>query len=559
MLKNLKLSTKIFLLGMGITVMFIALLAWIYPRFQSKMYEAKENQTRHVVETAYGVINYYSKQAEDGAMSEKEAKQAAMLSVKGLRYNGEEYFWINDMEPRMIMHPFTPELDGKSVADKKDPNGKRIFVEMTNVCKAEGEGKVEYMWPKPGETKPSPKISYVKMHSGWGWIIGSGVYVDDVKKEMAQIFYVFLIAVLIITGLAVSISILLTRSIALPINRIIASLTDGSDQISSASSQVAGASQSLAEGAAEQASSLEEVSSSLEEMSSMTRQNADNAEQANVLAKESRTMAETGNESTQGMIQAMSKIKESSDETQKIIKTIDEIAFQTNLLALNAAVEAARAGEAGKGFAVVAEEVRNLAQRAGEAARNTAELIEKSVTNTDLGAQTADEMANSLGAINSSISKASDLVSEIAAASKEQAMGIDQVNLAVSQMDKVTQSNAASAEESASASEELNAQAQTMNGMVVELISVVNGHKNANGTLSLNGNGNGHNGNGHLHTSHLQHGAFSLGIKSKNGNGNGHNGNGHNGNGQTTAAVLKEPVAAHPEDVIPMDNDFKEF
>jgi methyl-accepting chemotaxis protein/carbonic anhydrase len=239
-------------------------------------------------------------------------------------------------------------------------------------------------------------------------------------------------------------------------------------QVSSASTQISSGSQSLAEGANEQASSLEEVSSSLEEMSSMTKQNADNANQAKVISTTARDSADKGNKAVVRMTKSIEKIKTSSDETAKIIKTIDEIAFQTNLLALNAAVEAARAGEAGKGFAVVAEEVRNLSQRSAEAAKNTANMIEKAVENADEGVQITKEVDNVLSEIVDNASKVNDLVAEISAAAQEQAQGIEQVNTAVAQMDKVTQQNASNSEESASAAEELNSQAEELKSMVSE-------------------------------------------------------------------------------------------
>ena len=267
----------------------------------------------------------------------------------------------------------------------------------------------------------------------------------------------------------------ITRSITKPINAIILGLTEGSEQVTSAAGQVSSASQSLAEGATEQAAGLEETSSSLEEMSSMTKQNADNAQQANTLASEARKAADNGSDSMNSMNIAIQDIQKSSDETAKIIKVIDEIAFQTNLLALNAAVEAARAGESGKGFAVVAEEVRNLAMRSAEAAKNTSELIEDSVKNSKNGVDIATEVGKVLEEIVGGIGKTSELVGEIAAASQEQAQGIEQINTAVNQMDKVTQQNAANAEESASASEELSAQAEQMNSIVNELSALVGG------------------------------------------------------------------------------------
>ncbi|WP_449246735.1 methyl-accepting chemotaxis protein [Desulfarculus baarsii] len=267
----------------------------------------------------------------------------------------------------------------------------------------------------------------------------------------------------------------ITRSVTKPINEVIRGLSNGSAQVAAAAGQVSGASQSLAEGASQQAASLEETSSSLEEMGSMTKHNADSARQADALTRE--TIA-TVHEAVQAMSDlrvAMDRISATSDQTSKIIKTIDEIAFQTNLLALNAAVEAARAGEAGAGFAVVADEVRNLAMRAAEAAKNTTALIEESLSNIREGSQLVGRTDDAFGRVSQSAMKVGELVGEIAAASREQAQGIEQINMAASEMDRVTQLNAANAEESAAASEELSAQAEQMLGHVNDLAALVGG------------------------------------------------------------------------------------
>ncbi len=278
-------------------------------------------------------------------------------------------------------------------------------------------------------------------------------------------------------ALAILLGIVLSTNISGPLTRSVAALTEGSTRVASASGQLSSSSQGLAEGSSSQAASLEETASAMEEMSAMTRRNAEGAMQAKVLADRVGESVEKSNASMRSLVASMAEISSMGEETGKIVKTIDEIAFQTNLLALNAAVEAARAGEAGAGFAVVAEEVRNLAQRAAGAAKSTSDLIEGTIHKIKDGTVLVEKTNGDFSEVASSVTKVTELVGEISAASSEQSRGIDEVTLAIGQMDRVTQGNAANAEEIASASEELSAQAGSMEEVVRSLQALVKGRE----------------------------------------------------------------------------------
>ena len=313
-----------------------------------------------------------------------------------------------------------------------------------------------------------------------GELVELQLRVAQIEYEAAQARYAsvraFAIgAVVLILVLGGAFGWLLSRDVSATLHHVSRQLREGAEQVVAASSQVATAAQTLSEGSTEQAASLEETSASMEEMASMTRRNAANAQSAAGLMLEVDRRVQASNQSLGDMVASMHAIQESSQKVSKIIKTIDEIAFQTNILALNAAVEAARAGEAGAGFAVVADEVRTLAQRSAQAARDTASLIEESMSRTSHGTSTVTQVATAIGGITESVTTVKGLVDDVSSASAEQSQGLDQVTHAIAQMEKVTQTTAATAEESAAASEELNAQAESSMAAVNELQALVDG------------------------------------------------------------------------------------
>jgi methyl-accepting chemotaxis protein len=307
------------------------------------------------------------------------------------------------------------------------------------------------------------------------WIIASTADKSELFAPVISLRNISIIIAIVSIILIGAIILLVTRSIVGPLNRIIEGMNEGGNQVAAASTQVAMASQSQAEGTSEQAASVEETSSSMEEMASLTRKMAENANQADLLSKKSHGIVTRANESMEALTQSMSDISTASEETSKIIKTIDEIAFQTNLLALNAAVEAARAGDAGAGFAVVADEVRNLAMRAAEAAKITEKLIDGTLEKVNNGSALVAKTNEAFVAVESSTSKVGELVMEMSQAFNEQSEGISQVNVAIAEIDKVVQHSAANAEESASAAEEMNAQAEQLRDYVSDLHALVTG------------------------------------------------------------------------------------
>jgi methyl-accepting chemotaxis protein len=385
--------------------------------------------------------------------------------ITAIKVGETGYAWMVDQRGVVVAHPVSEHiltLDASKLAGMEEVMKRMLAGE---------KGVQEYLF------KGVAKICGFAPVPVTGWSVAFTQDIDEYMAAAHDIRNISMLIGLIALVITVAGVFLLTRSITKPITVAVEQLEAGSSQVASASTEVAQSGQALAEGTSEQAASIEETSASLEEITSMTRQNAEHASEADSLMGAVGSQTKTAGQSMSQMRGSMDEISHAGEEISKIIKSIDEIAFQTNLLALNAAVEAARAGEAGAGFAVVADEVRNLAMRAAEAAKNTAELIAGTITRIDHGVNLAKEVDGAFAQVAENATKAAGLVSEIAAASSEQAQGIDQISKAVSAMDQVTQNTAASAEESAAAAEELSAQSEEIANIAVRLMAVVYGGK----------------------------------------------------------------------------------
>ncbi len=474
--KRLKLSTRINLAGMTLILCFMGIFFWTNQQFEARLYEARRNQIRQVVETANGVITHFAGAAERNEMPLDEAQRMATAVVRDLRHNVNEYFWITTMDHFMVMHPIEAAgIEGTNAKGLKDAHGKLIVTEMVRVSRERGAGFVSYHFPKPGGKEPLPKISYVRRFPGWDWVIGSGVYLDDVAAQVKAITRRLWLIFLAIAGVTAVGSALMARSIVRPVRHIADGLRKGAYQVAAASDEVSSASQSLSQNASEQAAAIQQTSAALEELRSMSRQTTHLTQGAGELMNEN--IAKSG-QSLKSLIELnheMGQIESDSGRMANIMKVIDEIAFQTNLLALNAAVEAARAGEAGAGFAVVADEVRNLALKATDASANTQELLDTTIRRV-VGA------AGSIKSINAdfeSIIESATLMGEktdaITQASIEHAKGLDQISGAAGEIEVVTQQMAASSEQTAAAAQQLSAQAAEMKSFVARLLRIVEG------------------------------------------------------------------------------------
>ena len=508
LLGNLTIATKLRLMAAISTLVLIALSGYLLAEEYQINRTARQTAVRQTVEIGHSILEWAHKLETSNSHTREQAQALAHKALENARYAGNEYFWLQTVDAQVVMHPFRPDLNGKDGSSMKDPDGKPIFTMFAQRARqADGGGLVEYQWPRQGQEQPVPKFAHVKLFQPWGWVVGSGVYVDDLRKS----FLASLGRTTVIIGLAIVINLLfianIRRGIVRGLGQAIAlakaisqrnlttpihvtsqdevgqllqamrtmthDLRDTLHTVREATDQLAGASQQIANGNLDlssrtesTAANLEETAASMEELTGSVAHNAEAARKAAERADQASAVATQGGEAVARVVDTMNGITESSRQIADIIGVIDGIAFQTNILALNAAVEAARAGEQGRGFAVVATEVRNLASRSADAARQIKTLIQTSVERVEAGSAQVAQAGGTMARVVSSVREMQTLIQEITDATTEQSNGISQVNVAVAELDRMTQQNASLVEESAAAAENLREQALSLTDSV---------------------------------------------------------------------------------------------
>ena len=496
-----------------VALLFMAVSSLLQQR--SQIIESRRELLTTAVQSAHSIVASYQAKAASGAMPVEEAQKAAKDALRVSRFGGPEgkteYFYIWTLDSKGVMHPIKPEWEGQDMAGKvKDGAGTDILKQISTALNASSNGRVfvPTMFARPGSQSLVPKLQYVIRVDGWNWMVGSGLYTDDIDQLVRKTLLSNLAIVLVLMLVVGGVGLLVTRSVlrqiggeptdaiavmsevaqgnldtpipdapagslldglgrmVVSLRQLVTEVRSATESIATASSEIAQGNNDLAHRTEDTASNLQSTASSMEELTSTVRQTSDSAQTANQMATSAATVAARGGEVVSRVVATMQDINASSNKISDIIGVIDGIAFQTNILALNAAVEAARAGEQGRGFAVVASEVRSLAQRSAEAAKEIKALIGASVEKVESGTQLVGNAGATMTEIVESVQRVTDIIGEIRSATSEQSQGIAQVNTAMNQLDQMTQQNSALVEQSTAAADSLREQAMKLTQVV---------------------------------------------------------------------------------------------
>ncbi len=528
--RPLTLSNRIAItIAITLVALFALFAGALYSEHQLLLTDRQE-KVRNLVEVAHGVVADFDKAAKEGRMSEADAKKAALAAVRAMRYDKVEYFWINDMSPAIVMHAAKPELENKDMSQLKDPKGKLLFQEFVAVVKRDGAGLVDYYWPKPGSDTPVAKISYVKAYAPWGWIIGTGIYLDDVnayfKKAALQLASGGVVILLLIgTSLLMlrravvgslggepAHAVAITRQIAAGdmtgrievapgdttsllaavagmqqnLRGMIAEVSADAGRVAQQAQEMQTAADQFTERFAAQSSSTQGIAAAVEQMSVGIDAIAHNAMEAHDFSVEAGTLATEGcrviDETTADInglaasVNASSErireLEQHSKEISSIVNTIREIADQTNLLALNAAIEAARAGEQGRGFAVVADEVRKLAERTSLSTTEIANTVARIQDGTHIAVSSMDQGVEQASRGVEMSGKAGTAIASIRNGAQQVTTTLNQIAGAIREQSAAGQSIARSVEEIASITDRNFEDARRTAGTATELLAL---------------------------------------------------------------------------------------
>jgi len=504
---GLTIRLRLLLLGAAVVVGLLLLISGqTWQAYQSAR-ESRQAELKHSVEVALSVVRWAHGLEQAGQLGRPQAQALALSALKTMRYGDGEYFWVNDMAPRVVMHPIKPALDGRLVGDMKDPEGTPLFLRFVQTVQQQQAGWVRYLWPKPGHELPVEKVSYVAGFQPWGWVVGTGLYMDDLRaaflaqaRQQALLAAGVLALVLLLLhrvyraiargldqALAVTEAIAAgdvrqeirpegrdelaqlmhgMRRMSAHLNRTMGGVQQAAQALAQASEEIDQANQDLSQRTERAAASLQAAAGSLGEITRSVQGSAGSAGQARERADVASSVADEGGHAVAEAVRTMAGIHQASQRIGDILGVIDGIAFQTNILALNAAVEAARAGEQGRGFAVVASEVRVLAQRSAQAAREIKQLIQDSVQRTGQGTRLVESAGDTMQRVLVSVSEVNGLIAQISSAGQAQGQGLAAVHARMGELDEATRHNAALVEQSAAAAGALRQQAEQLSQAV---------------------------------------------------------------------------------------------